>query len=41
MALTDPLTQVANYGEVFTQFNMPTPFYTVGKSGVIWTITKE
>jgi hypothetical protein len=32
---------VVDYGEVFTNFNMPTPFYTVAKSGVIWTITKE
>jgi len=30
---------VVDYGEVFTNFQMPTPFYTVGKSGVIWTIT--
>jgi len=32
---------VVDYGEVFTDFNMPTPFYTTGKSGVIWTITKK
>ena len=30
---------VVDYGEVYTNFQMPTPFYTVGKSGVIWTIT--
>jgi glucose/arabinose dehydrogenase len=30
---------VVDYGEVFTNFQMPTPFYTVPKSGVIWTIT--
>ena len=28
-----------DYGEVFGNFQMPTPFYTVPKSGVIWTIT--
>jgi glucose/arabinose dehydrogenase len=30
---------VVDYGEVFANFQMPTPFYTVPKSGVIWTIT--
>src|SRR6267142_5719673 len=30
---------VVDYGEVYTNFQMPTPFYTVAKSGVIWTIT--
>jgi len=30
---------VVDYGEVFANFYMPTPFYTVPKSGVIWTIT--
>ena len=30
---------VVDYGEVYTNFQMPTPFYTVGKSGGIWTIT--
>jgi hypothetical protein len=30
---------VVDYGEVFVDFQMPTPFYTVPKSGVIWTIT--
>ena len=30
---------VVDYGEVYTNFQMPTPFYTVGKSGVIWTVT--
>jgi hypothetical protein len=31
---------VIDYGEVYTDFAMPTPFYTVPKSGVIWAITK-
>jgi len=31
---------VVDYGEVFTDFTMPTPFYTVPGSGVIWTITR-
>jgi hypothetical protein len=31
---------VIDYGEVYTDFSMPTPFYTVPKSGVIWSITK-
>ena len=30
---------VVDYGEVYTNFQMPTPFYTWPKSGVIWTIT--
>ncbi len=30
---------VVDYGEVYTDFTMPSPFYTVPKSGVIWTIT--
>ena len=30
---------VVDYGEVYTNFQMPTPFYTVAKSGVIWTIS--
>jgi hypothetical protein len=30
---------VVDYGEVYTNFQMPTPFYTVAKSGVIWMIT--
>jgi hypothetical protein len=25
---------------VFTDFEMPSPFYTVPKSGVIWTVTR-
>jgi hypothetical protein len=32
---------VVDYGEVFTDFEMPAPFYTVPKSGVIWTITRQ
>lgn len=32
---------VVDYGEVYTDFEMPTPFYTVPKSGVIWTITRK
>jgi hypothetical protein len=31
---------VVDYGEVYTDFGMPTPFYSVPKSGVIWTVTK-
>ena len=31
---------VVDYGEVYTDFTMPSPFYTVPKSGVIWAITK-
>jgi hypothetical protein len=31
---------VVDYGEVHTDFTQPTPFYTVPKSGVIWSITK-
>lgn len=31
---------IVDYGEVFTDFEMPSPFYTVPKSGVIWTVTK-
>jgi hypothetical protein len=30
---------MVDYGEVFVDFEMPTPFYTVLKSGVVWTIT--
>jgi hypothetical protein len=32
---------VVDYGEVFTDFEMPSPFYTVPGSGVIWTITRQ
>jgi glucose/arabinose dehydrogenase len=32
---------VVDYGEVFTDFTKPTPFYTTPKSGVIWTIKKK
>ena len=32
---------VIDYGEVFTDFQMTPQFYTVPKSGVIWTITHE
>ncbi|MDF2780573.1 MAG: glucose dehydrogenase [Geminicoccaceae bacterium] len=31
---------IVDYGEVFTDFEMPSPFYTVAKSGVIWTVTR-
>lgn len=31
---------VVDYGEVYTDFSMPSPFYTVPKSGVIWAITR-
>ena len=30
---------VVDYGEVYTDFEMPSPFYTVPRSGVIWTVT--
>jgi hypothetical protein len=30
---------VVDYGEVYTDFEMPSPFYTVKGSGLIWTIT--
>ncbi len=32
---------IVDYGEVYTDFEMPSPFYTVPKSGVIWTVTKK
>jgi hypothetical protein len=32
---------VVDYGEVYTDFEMPSPFYTVPKSGVIWAITRK
>lgn len=32
---------VIDYGEVFTDFTLPAPFYTVAGSGVVWTITRE
>jgi hypothetical protein len=32
---------IVDYGEVFTDFEMPAPFYTVPKSGVIWTVTRQ
>ena len=32
---------VVDYGEVFTDFTQPAPFYTVPKSGVIWAITRS
>jgi len=32
---------VIDYGEVFTDFQMTPQFYTVPKSGVVWTITNE
>ena len=31
---------IVDYGEVFTDFEMPSPFYTVAKSGVIWTVAR-
>ena len=30
---------IVDYGEVYTDFEMPSPFYTVQGSGVIWTVT--
>jgi hypothetical protein len=32
---------VVDYGEVFTDFNKPSAFYTTPKSGVVWTIKKR
>jgi len=32
---------VVDYGEVFTDYQLTPPMYTVPKSGVIWTITYE
>ena len=32
---------VVDYGEVYTDFTMPSPFYTVPKSGVVWAITRS
>ena len=32
---------VTDYGELYIDFTMPTPFYYTKGSGVIWTITKE
>jgi len=32
---------IVDYGEVFTDFEMPSPFYTVPGSGVIWTVTRK
>lgn len=32
---------IVDYGEVYTDFTMPSPFYTVPKSGVIWAVTKK
>jgi hypothetical protein len=31
---------IVDYGEVYTDFEMASPFYTVPKSGVIWTVTR-
>ena len=31
---------IVDYGEVFTDFEKPSPFYTVPKSGVIWSVTR-
>jgi hypothetical protein len=32
---------VADYGELFVNYQMESPFYTTPKSAVVWTITKE
>ena len=32
---------IVDYGEVYTDFTMPSPFYTVPGSGVIWTVTYQ
>jgi hypothetical protein len=31
---------IVDYGEVFVDFEMPSPFYTVPKSGVVWTVKR-
>ena len=30
---------VVDYGELYIDFTMPTPFYYTPKSGVVWAIT--
>ena len=30
---------IVDYGEVFVDFEMPSPFYTVPASGAVWTVT--
>ncbi len=30
---------IVDYGEVYTDFEMPSPFYTVKASGLVWTVT--
>jgi hypothetical protein len=32
---------VADYGELYVNYQMESPFYTTPKSAVVWTITKE
>ncbi len=32
---------VVDYGELYIDFTMPTPFWTTPKSGVVWTITRK
>jgi hypothetical protein len=32
---------VADYGELYVNYQMESPFYTTPKSGVVWAITKE
>ena len=32
---------VADYGELYVNYQMESPFYTTPKSGVVWTITKQ
>ena len=31
---------VVDYGELYVDFTMPTPFYVTPNSGIIWAITK-
>jgi hypothetical protein len=32
---------VADYGELYVNYQMQSPFYTTPESAVVWTITKE
>ena len=32
---------IIDYGEIYTDFTMPSPFYTVPKSGVVWKVTRK
>ena len=32
---------IADYGELYVNYQMESPFYTTPKSAVVWTITRE